>query len=168
MSDIRLHRVDILEALRTVYIQTVLIEFVAGQINGFFILLPRKGNCPLQQDTGQPLSSGLLMQIQLAQKQTILFRKLNQFIKTASVLGLFMMGALSSTYVKLVTPISWANAVGEKQLLQDVLNKIFPNILPLLVVFGIYFYIKKSGPKYVRILVSILVLSVVLSFFGIV
>lgn len=94
--------------------------------------------------------------------------KLNQFIKTASVLGLFMMGALSSTYVKLVTPISWANAVGEKQLLQDVLNKIFPNILPLLVVFGIYFYIKKSGPKYVRILVSILVLSVVLSFFGIV
>ena len=94
--------------------------------------------------------------------------KLNQFIKTASVIGLFMMGALSSTYVKLVTPISWANAVGEKQLLQDVLNKIFPNILPLLVVFGIYFYIKKSGPKYVRILVSILVLSVVLSFFGIV
>ena len=94
--------------------------------------------------------------------------KLNQFIKTASVLGLFMMGALSSTYVKISTPISWANAVGEKQLLQDVLNKIFPNVLPLLVVFGIYFYIKKSGPKYVRILVSILVLSVVLSFFGIV
>ena len=52
--------------------------------------------------------------------------KLNQFIKTASVLGLFMMGALSSTYVKaLLHRISWANAVGEKQLLQDVLNKIF-------------------------------------------
>lgn len=94
--------------------------------------------------------------------------KLNQFIKTASVLGLFMMGALSSTYIKLSTAISWNNAVGEKQLLQDVLNKIFPNVLPLLVVFGIYFYIKKFGPKYVRILISILVLSVVLSFFGIV
>lgn len=94
--------------------------------------------------------------------------KLNQFINTASVLGLFMMGALSSTYVKLTTPISWSNAVGEEQLLQDMLNKIFPNLLPLLVVFGIYFYIKKGGPKYVRILLSILVLSVVLSFFGIV
>lgn len=94
--------------------------------------------------------------------------KLNQFIKTASVLGLFMMGALSSTYVKLTTPIAWNNALGEPQLLQDVLNKIFPNVLPLLVVFGIYFYIKKFGPKYVRILVSILILSVVLSFFGIV
>lgn len=56
------------------YIQTVLIEFVAGQINGSFILFPRKGNCPLQQDAGQPLSSGLLIQIQLVQKQTILFR----------------------------------------------------------------------------------------------
>lgn len=94
--------------------------------------------------------------------------KLTQFINTASVLGLFMMGALSSTYIKLKTPISWTSAVGDKQQLQDVLNKIFPNILPLLVVFGIYFYIKKSGPKYVRILVSILILSVVLSFFGIV
>lgn len=94
--------------------------------------------------------------------------KLNQFINTASVLGLFMMGALSSTYIKLSTPISWASAVGKATKLQDVIDKIFPNLLPLLVVFGIYFYIKKCGPKYVRILISILVLSVVLSFFGIV
>lgn len=94
--------------------------------------------------------------------------KLNQFINTASVLGLFMMGALSSTYIKLSTQISWTNAVGEVTKLQDFINKIFPNLLPLLVVFGIYFYIKKAGPKYVRILLSILVLSVVLSFFGIV
>lgn len=94
--------------------------------------------------------------------------KLNQFITTASVLGLFMMGALSSTYVKLITPISWTNALGETDTLQGVIDKIFPKLLPLLVVFSIYFYIKKCGPKYVRILVSILVLSVVLSFFGIV
>lgn len=94
--------------------------------------------------------------------------KLSQFINTASVLGLFMMGALSSTYIKLKTAISWSNALGEEVFLQDALNKIFPNLLPLLVVFGIYFYIKKAGPKYVRILVSILVLSLVLAFFGIV
>ena len=94
--------------------------------------------------------------------------KLNQYIQMASVLGLFMMGVLSSTYVKLSTAISWTNAVGEEQTLQSVLDGIFPNVLPLLVVFGVYFYIKKAGPKYVRILISILVISVVLSFFGIV
>ena len=86
----------------------------------------------------------------------------------ASVLGLFMMGVLSSTYVKMSTIISWTSATGEEQTLQGVLDGIFPNILPLLVVFGIYFYIKKFGPKYVRILIFILLISVALSFFGIV
>lgn len=93
---------------------------------------------------------------------------LNKFINIASVLGLFMMGALSSTYVKLSTVISWQDVAGETVLLQDKLNAIFPKFLPLLVVFGVYFYIKKFGPKYVRILVSLLVIALVLSFFGIV
>lgn len=94
--------------------------------------------------------------------------KLNQYIQMASVLGLFMMGVLSSTYVKLSTAIEWQSATGEAQTLQSVIDGIFPNVLPLLVVFGIYFYIKKRGPKYVRILMFILVISVVMSFFGIV
>lgn len=86
----------------------------------------------------------------------------------ASVLGLFMMGVLSSTYVKLSTAIQWTTATGEAKTLQSVIDGIFPKLLPLLVVFGVYFYIKKRGPKYVRILIFILVISVVLSFFGIV
>ncbi len=93
---------------------------------------------------------------------------LSKLINVASVVGLFMMGALSSTYVKLSTIISWTGAAGETVLLQDSLNSLFPNLLPLLVVFGVYFYIKKAGPKYVRILVFLLAAALVLSFFGIV
>lgn len=93
---------------------------------------------------------------------------LNKFINMASVLGLFMMGALSSTYIKLSTVVSWRDAVGESVLLQDKLNDLFPNVLPLIVVFGIYFYIKKFGPKYVRILLGLLVIAMVLSFLKIV
>lgn len=93
---------------------------------------------------------------------------LNKFINMASVLGLFMMGALSSTYIKLSTVVSWRDAVGETVLLQDKLNDLFPNVLPLIVVFGIYFYIKKFGPKYVRILLGLLVIAMVLSFLKIV
>lgn len=93
---------------------------------------------------------------------------LSKFIDMASVLGLFMMGALSSTYIKLTTAISWTDVSGEQVLLQDKLDVIFPKMLPLLVVYGVYFYIKKFGPKYVRILVSLLVIALVLSFFGIV
>ncbi len=93
---------------------------------------------------------------------------LNKLINVASVLGLFMMGALSSTYVKLKTVVSWSSVTGEPIFLQDKLDTIFPNMLPLLVVFGVYFYIKKRGPKYVRILLTLLVLGLVLSFLGIV
>lgn len=93
---------------------------------------------------------------------------LNKLINVASVLGLFMMGALSSTYVKLKTVVSWSSVTGEPIFLQDKLDTIFPNMLPLLVVFGVFFYIKKRGPKYVRILLTLLVLGLVLSFLGIV
>lgn len=107
--------------------------------------------------------SGRRSVVQLLQSGT-----LNQFIKAASVLGLFMMGALSSTYVKLSTVVSWQNALGEEQLLQNYLDNIFPKLLPLVVVFGIYFYFKKKGPKPVTVLVSIIVMSLVLSFLGVV
>lgn len=93
---------------------------------------------------------------------------LGKLINIVSVLGLFMMGALSSTYVKLKTAVSWMDVAGEQVFLQDKLNAIFPNMLPLFVVFGVYFYIKKRGPKYVRILLFLLGISLVLSFFGIV
>ena len=93
---------------------------------------------------------------------------LTKLINVASVMGLFMMGALSSTYVKLKTVVSWTDVTGEAVYLQDKLNAIFPNVLPLLVVFGVYFYIKKAGPKYVRILVFLIVAALLLSFLGIV
>lgn len=93
---------------------------------------------------------------------------LNKLINVASVLGLFMMGALSSTYVKLKTVISWGSVTGEPIYLQDKLDTIFPNMLPLIVVFGVYFYIKKRGPKYVRILLTLLALGLIFSFCGIV
>lgn len=94
--------------------------------------------------------------------------RINQMINTCSVLGLFMMGALSASYVKLSTIISWSDAVGNESTLQAVLDNIFPNLLPLAAVFAIYFYIKKAGPKYIRILLGIIVFSLVFAFFGIV
>lgn len=93
---------------------------------------------------------------------------INKFINGASVLGLFMMGSLSAGYVNLTTPIEWTNAIGEVQSLQGYLDNLFPQLLPLLVVFGIYIFFKKIGQKYVTVLVTIIILSMVLSFLGIV
>lgn len=94
--------------------------------------------------------------------------KLNQFIQGASILGLFMMGSLSSSYIKLSTKMSWMSALGDPVTFQSYLDALFPKLLPLLAVFAIYLYFKKKGPRYITVLVSIIVFSLVLSYFGIV
>lgn len=94
--------------------------------------------------------------------------KIKQLINTASVLGLFMMGALSASYVRLNTVLEWTDSVGTTFSLQEMLDNLFPNLLPLIAVFSVYFYIQKRGPKYVRILVAIIVFSLVFSFFGVI
>lgn len=94
--------------------------------------------------------------------------ELNRFIQGASVLGLFMMGALSSSYIKLATKVRWTSALGDPVALQSYLDMLFPKLLPLLAVLAIYWYFKKKGPRYITVLFSILALSLVLSYFGIV
>lgn len=86
---------------------------------------------------------------------------IQQLITGASVLGLFMMGALSSTYVKLTTTA--VAIVGKEKLAiqTGVIDKIAPGILPLAAVIGIYIYLVKRGPKFVRILVTILAVSII-------
>lgn len=92
---------------------------------------------------------------------------MNKIITSASILGLFMMGALSSTYVKLSTPlvISFSNA--DPIVVQDILNNILPGILPLAAIFGIYYYFKKQQTNYVKMLVIILIIAMVSGYFGI-
>ncbi|WP_312692119.1 PTS system mannose/fructose/sorbose family transporter subunit IID [Caproiciproducens sp.] len=93
--------------------------------------------------------------------------KMQSIIFSANVIGLTMMGALSASYVKLSTPVTFAFSSGNKIVLQDILNLIVPGLLPLLAVFLIYFYLKKRGPRYNLILATIVVISVVTAFLGI-
>lgn len=93
--------------------------------------------------------------------------KMKSIIFTANVIGLTMMGALSASYVKLSTPLKISFASGKDIIFQDILNMIVPGLLPLTVVFLIYFYLKKQGPRYTWILTTIILVSVVAAFFGI-
>jgi Phosphotransferase system, mannose/fructose/N-acetylgalactosamine-specific component IID len=93
--------------------------------------------------------------------------KMQSIIFSANVIGLTMMGALSASYVKLSTPLTFVFSSGNKIVLQDILNLIVPGLLPLLAVFLIYFYLKKRGPRYNLILGTIVVVSVAAAFLGI-
>ncbi len=92
---------------------------------------------------------------------------MNKIITSASILGLFMMGALSSAYVKVSTPLVFTINNAEPIVIQDILNSILPGLLPLTAIFGIYFYFKKKNTNYTKMLLLILGISMIAGFFGI-
>ena len=92
---------------------------------------------------------------------------MQSIIYAANVLGLIMMGALSSSYISITTPFQITMGAGNTLVFQEILNAVVPGILPLVAVFAIYGYMMKKGPRYNVILISIVVISVVCALLGI-
>lgn len=91
---------------------------------------------------------------------------INKIIDCASIVGMFMMGALSANIVKVQTPLAWT--FGEKSIvLQDTLNAIAPGILPLAAVFFVFWGIKYKKWTITRLLVILIAASIVGAFFGV-
>lgn len=90
---------------------------------------------------------------------------IKELISATSILGLFMMGALSASYVTLTTALKFKIA-GTEIILQDILDSIAPGILPLLVVFGIYYILKNKSQKYGRISLGIVLICILGAFIG--
>lgn len=91
----------------------------------------------------------------------------NQIITATGVLGLFMMGSLSSTYIKVSTPLKFAMANTQPIVLQEIFDQIIPGLLPLVAIFAIYWYFKKIGQRYNKVVLFVLVMSMVASFLGV-
>jgi D-glucosaminate-specific PTS system IID component len=86
--------------------------------------------------------------------------RMQELITGASIMGLFMMGALSSTYVKLSTPLEWNFGHGnEPMVLQNIIDSIVPGLLPLAVVMAIYFWLGRKKQNIGLIAIVILAIS---------
>lgn len=92
---------------------------------------------------------------------------INNIITGASIMGLFMMGALSSSYVSVSTSLTFTMENAEPIVVQDILDQILVGILPLICIFGIYWYFTRKGANYNKVILGVLVISMVASFFGI-
>ncbi|MFQ7233620.1 MAG: PTS system mannose/fructose/sorbose family transporter subunit IID, partial [Enterococcus hulanensis] len=92
--------------------------------------------------------------------------KIKQVIYAANVLGMMMMGALSASYVNIASPMKFKVPGGATIILQDIFDQIVRGLLPLTAVFAIYFFMVKKGPRYGIIIGTIVVISIVASFFG--
>ena len=92
---------------------------------------------------------------------------INDIITGSSILGLFMMGALSSSYVKVKTVLQFTVNNANPVVLQDILDKILPGILPLCAIFGIYYYFTHKGQNYNKVIFSLLGISLLGALLGI-
>lgn len=92
--------------------------------------------------------------------------RINDLITGSSIMGLFMMGALGSNYVKLSIPIELALDNTKVISIQGILDSIAPGLLPLSCIMLIYFYFKKKGQNYNMVLLGILGISLLGSLIG--
>ena len=79
-------------------------------------------------------------------------------ISGANVLAMFMMGAMTASMVTLKTVLKISTVV-----VQDKLDSIFPNVFPLIVLFLIYWLIRKKKVGTGKIVIGIIAVSILLS-----
>ena len=87
-------------------------------------------------------------------------------INLLSILGVFMMGILAGNYVKVSSSLKFAIS-GKEFVLQELLDKIVPGVLPLAVVLGVYYYYVKKGLKVTQALLWLTAILAVLAAVGI-
>ncbi|MCT3586042.1 PTS system mannose/fructose/sorbose family transporter subunit IID [Lactobacillus amylovorus] len=91
--------------------------------------------------------------------------KINQITSDMSTLGLMVIGAMSATLINVTTPIKF-NAGKEVEVLQKMLDGIFPKLLPI-AVLGICFLLLRKKVNVIVLLIGILIVGIFLGYFGI-
>jgi len=85
----------------------------------------------------------------------------------ANVVGVMVLGSLIATTVKISTPL--VIAVGEQSIkVQEMFDKVIPNLLTLLFALGIFFLVKKfKGKHTVALNIGMMCIGVICSMLGI-
>lgn len=88
-----------------------------------------------------------------------------EFTRAASMLGVFIVGALTSNYGGTTIALEIAN--GEKPIvIQSILDGVLPKMIPLALTLGLYFLMKKKGWTPVVCIAALLVLGIVGALLG--
>lgn len=84
---------------------------------------------------------------------------MDKIMSMATTVGLVVVGAMVATMLKISSPLKF-DINGAKVVIQDILNQILPNMLPLLMTFFIFWLIRKK--------ISISKITIGIIFFGII
>ncbi|MDO5079021.1 MAG: PTS system mannose/fructose/sorbose family transporter subunit IID [Streptococcus minor] len=86
-------------------------------------------------------------------------------VDAASVLGVFMMGALIATMINF--EVTWAPTIGEKAIdIQDILNTIFPRLVPAIFTGFVFWLLGRKGMNSTKAILIIITLALALSALG--
>ncbi len=95
----------------------------------------------------------------------ILTKNAKEFTRAASMLGIFIVGALTSNYG--VTKLAIEIPNGESPIIiQDILDGVLPQMIPLGLTLLLFFLLKKKGWKPVTCIVLLLVIGIVGALIG--
>ncbi|EIQ7138442.1 PTS system mannose/fructose/sorbose family transporter subunit IID [Enterococcus faecalis] len=92
---------------------------------------------------------------------TVMKDKLNAFTDAALILGITVIGALAPTIVRTTVPFVYKHN-GVKLVIQDTLDMILPNLVPVLLVGLAYWLLGRKKMNSTRVIVFFLILSIVL------
>lgn len=98
---------------------------------------------------------------------TELGQKLSAFTEAASIMGLSVVGALIATSVKVQTALNFKVGEVALNLQTDILDKIMPALLPVLLTVLVYKLLGNKKWTPTKLILLIIVISLVCSFFGI-
>ena len=98
---------------------------------------------------------------------TELGQKLSAFTEAASIMGLSVVGALIATSVKVQTALNFKVGEVSLALQKDILDQIMPALLPVLLTALVYNLLGNKKWTPTKLILLIIVISLVCSFFGI-
>ncbi|AMC94650.1 PTS acetylgalactosamine transporter subunit IID [Erysipelothrix larvae] len=90
-----------------------------------------------------------------------------EFTRAASILGVFIVGALVSNYGGTTLRIAVDLGGGEYIIIQEVLDGVIPKLIPLILTMMIYFLVKKHNWTPTKCIALLIVIGLVGTFFGI-
>jgi PTS system mannose-specific IID component len=92
---------------------------------------------------------------------------INIFTKAARTLGLIMLGGMTSSLVQFKSKVVFHLGGGQILNLQHVFDQIFKGLLPLCVTLFCYWLITKKKVNFTVVVIGVIIVSIILSFFGI-
>ncbi|MBA8762577.1 PTS system mannose/fructose/sorbose family transporter subunit IID [Staphylococcus coagulans] len=98
---------------------------------------------------------------------TTMQHRLESLTNAATLLGVFMVGALVATMIRV--KFAWEPKIGDLTVkIQDSADMILPRLLPLVIVFSVYWLLGRKNMNSTRAIFIVIIVSIVLSALGVI